>query len=112
MEQVAEQPVILMDDDIPIHHEVEMVDLPPDDPHAQDENDFAPPNIVEQIDQQDLQVDEAARRRSNREPKYSARYKAFRKSLGLISLIGNLLIYTFVYTNSSPLFFPLRRFQS
>ncbi len=90
-EQEGEQPVILMDDDIPIQQEIELdnLHLDEDDLDAQDGEVVLPPNAIEPVDHPDMQADEYAPRRSARVPKFSARFNEFRKSLGLIGLIGN-----------------------
>jgi hypothetical protein len=87
---LADEPPILDMDIVDDHQVVEQENLPPpqNDQPALEENAL-PPEVIEPLDQQDIRQENILRR-SDRTPKYSARYQEFRRSLGLTTLIGKL----------------------
>lgn len=92
MEQANEQPDSPMDDFIPHQANEENV-AHPDDTPPQGEENVLPMEVMEPNgDDGSLGVENDTLRRSNRTPKYSARYKEFRRSMGLTTLIGNSIL--------------------
>jgi hypothetical protein len=84
----TEPPVVMEEDVTPPRHGPEMDDTTDsgENVQARNENDLLSSDEIEP----DAEEDRVPTRRSNRTPKYSARYQEFRKSLGLIGLIGNI----------------------
>ena len=87
---LSNEPPNLDMDIVDDHQVVEQENLPPpqNDQPALEENAL-PPEVIEPLDQQDIRQENILRR-SDRTPKYSARYQEFRRSLGLTTLIGKL----------------------
>ncbi|EFX67340.1 hypothetical protein DAPPUDRAFT_115523 [Daphnia pulex] len=72
------------------HQVVELENLPlPQNAQRGLEDNALLPEVIEPLDQHDTEQENALRR-SDRTPKYSARYQEFRRSLGLTTLIGKL----------------------
>ncbi len=70
------------------HQVVELENLPlPQNAQRAPEDNAILPEVIEPLDQHDIEQENALRR-SDRTPKYSARYQEFRRSLGLTTLIG------------------------
>ena len=74
------QPAIVAENNVPQDETVEMEELPENIPQDQD-NTLPVPEEAEHVAAD-------VPRRSNRTPKFTARYKEFRKSIGLTALIG------------------------
>ncbi|KAI9551051.1 hypothetical protein GHT06_007651 [Daphnia sinensis] len=80
-----------LDMDINDDHQVEELEnlpLPQNAQRALEDNALLP-EVIQPLDQHDIEQENALRR-SDRTPKYSARYQEFRRSLGLTTLIGKL----------------------
>ncbi|KAI9565119.1 hypothetical protein GHT06_008888 [Daphnia sinensis] len=80
-----------LDMDINDDHQVEELEnlpLPQNAQRALEDNALLP-EVIQPLDQHDIEQENALRR-SDRTPKYSARYQDFRRSLGLTTLIGKL----------------------
>lgn len=80
-----------LDMDINDDHQVEELENLPLPQNAQCalEDNALLPEVIQPLDQHDIEQENALRR-SDRTPKYSARYQEFRRSLGLTTLIGKL----------------------
>ena len=87
---LSNEPPNLDMDIVDDHQVVEQENLsPPQNPQPDLEENALPPEVIEPLDQQDSRKENILRR-SDRIPKYSARYQEFRRSLGLTTLIGKL----------------------
>jgi hypothetical protein len=87
---LSNEPPNLDMDIVDDHQVVEQENLsPPQNPQPDLEENALPPEVIEPLDQQDIRKENILRR-SDRIPKYSARYQEFRRSLGLTTLIGKL----------------------
>lgn len=87
---LADKPPNLDMDIVDDHQVVEQNNLPPPQNSQSDlEENALPPEVIEPLDQQDIRQENILRR-SDRTPKYSARYQELRRSLGLMTLIGKL----------------------
>ena len=87
---LSNEPPNLDMDIVDDHQVVEQENLsPPQNPQPDLEENALPPEVIEPLDQQDIRQENILRR-SDRTPKYSARYQDFRRSLGLTTLIGKL----------------------
>lgn len=92
LETVDEQPAIIIEDGVRPHETIVLENpLSPDNVFPDHEEEvLPPPEAMEPVAHQEIQQAETdVPRRSSRTPKYSARYKELRKSIGLTGLIGN-----------------------
>jgi hypothetical protein len=87
----ADEPPVVMEEDVTLpRHGPEIDDTTDSEENVQARNEY---DLLSSDEiEPDAEEDRVSTRRSNRTPKYSARYQEFRKSLGLIGLIGNISI--------------------